>query len=179
MTLNAPITLDQYFHQIIKQPLVKEQTMFERTKMFFTQQIEKINSLLTKPTAFEDNAVLTDCEDGYWAFEMYTPEWVNEQGETVDPIHTSFTVPHEGTWMEVLDRILDAMEAHYGYNIKEQVYYSVNLPLNQHCPYTDEPLAGYGRCLNDERLQQILLAFPELYESRPWSNNPTAEVMFK
>jgi glutathionyl-hydroquinone reductase len=52
MTLNAPITLDQYFHQIIKQPLVKEQTMFERTKMFFTQSVEKINSLLTRPVAF-------------------------------------------------------------------------------------------------------------------------------
>lgn len=136
--------------------------MFDKTKMFFTQAVEKINSLLTKPTAFEDNAVLTDCEDGYWAFEMYTPEWVNEFGETVKPVHTSFTVPHEGTWMEVLDRILDAMEAHYGYNIKEQVYYSVTFPLN----YIDDegtPYSGYGRCLNDEVLQQLLLAFPQAY----------------
>ena len=171
------MTLDQYFHQIVKQPLVKEQTMFERTKMFFTQQIEKINSMLTKPTAFvEEDPKLY--EGGYWAFEMYTPEWVNEFGETVKPIRTCFITPHDGTWMEVLDRILDAMEAHYGYNIKEQVYYSVNFPLND-TDYKGEPFPGYGRCLNDERLQQILLAVPELYEARPWSNNPTEEVMFK
>ena len=171
------MTLDDYFH-VINQPK-KETTMMLKLSMWFTQQLEKINSLLTKPTTFEDNAVLTDCEDGYWAFEMYTPEWVDEFGETVKSIHTSFTTPHEGTWMEVLDRILDAMEAHYGYNIKEQVYYSVNFPMNEPSPYTGELFAGHGRCLNDERLQQILLAFPELYEARPWSNNPTEEVMFK
>ena len=85
--------------------------------------------------------------------------------------------PHEGTWFEVLDRILDAMEAHYGYNIKEQIYYSVNFPLND----TDDkgiPYPGYGRCLNDERLQQILLAFPELYLSGGWGDN-TEKSVFK
>ena len=166
--------LEQYFHEIINQPrivYVKETTMFDKTKMFFTQQIEKINSLLTKPTAFvEEDPTLY--EDGYWAFEMYTPEWINEYGEAVGPIHTVLIEPHEGTWMEVLDRILDAMEKHYGYNIKEQVYYSVNFPLN------DPDFAGFSRCLNDERLQQILLAFPELYESARW--NQTAEkAMFQ
>ena len=147
--------------------------MMLKLSMWFTQQIEKINSLLTKPVAFVQENDPVSYEDGYWGFHMYTPEWVDEHGEIVEPIHTSFTVPHEGTWVEVLDRILDAMEAHYGYNIKEQVYYSVNFPLN------NPEFAGHGRCLNDERLQQILLAFPELYESRPWSNNPTEEVMFK
>ena len=174
MTLNAHKVLEDYFHQIVKQPPVKEQTMFENLKAHFL-------SLWTKPTTFEDNVitqVVPPPEDGYWGFEMYTPKWENEFGETVKPVHTCFTVPHEGTWMEVLDRILDAMEAHYGYNIKEQVYYSVNFPLND-IDNEGEPFPGYGRCLNDERLQQILLAFPELYESRPWSSNPTEEVMFK
>ena len=177
MTREPYRELEKYFERIVNtQP--KELSMMLKLSMWFTQQLEKINSLLTKPTTFEDNAVLTDCEDGYWAFEMYTPEWVDEFGEIVKPVHTSFTVPHEGTWMEVLDRILDAMEAHYGYNIKEQVYYSVNFPLND-LDNEGNPFPGYGRCLNDERLQQVLLAFPELYESRPWSNNPTEEVMFK
>ena len=64
--------------------------------------------------------------------------------------------------MEVLDTILDAMEAHYGYNIKEQVYYSVHFPLNM------EGEAGYGRSLNDEVFQKLLLSFPEVYEvSKP------------
>lgn len=182
MTLNTPHELlEDYFRTIVKST-VKEPTMLEKTKMFFTQQIEKINSLFTKPTTFVDNSYLQkfleDCEDGYWAFEMYTPEWINESGETVKPVHTCLIEPHEGTWMEVLDRILDAMEKHYGYSIKEQVYYSVNFPLNDTNSYTGNPLPGYGRCLNDERLQQILLAFPELYESRPWSTQPE-KAMFQ
>ena len=155
---------------------------FLKLSMFFTEQLEKLSKLWTKPTTFVDNNELhtfaEDYEDGYWAFEMYTPEWINECGETQDTIHTMFIVPHEGTWMEVVDRILDAMEKHYGYSIKEQVYYSVNFPLND----TDDkgdPFPGYGRCLNDERLQQVLLAFPELYLSGGWSNNLEREAMFK
>jgi hypothetical protein len=163
--------LEQYFHEIINQPrivYVKETTMFEKTKMFFNEQIErcaeKINSLLTKPTAFvEEDPTLY--EDGYWAFEMYTPEYTSD-GEDFPVQHTVLVEPHEGTWLEVLDTILDAMEAHYGYNIKEQVYYSVTFPMNDVDPETGEPYAGYGRCLNDELFQQLLLAHPELYESQ-------------
>ena len=170
------MTLEQYFHTIINQQPAKETTMFERsvekTKMFFIEQIEKLNTLLTKPTAFvEEDPRLY--EDGYWAFEMYTPEWVDEYNETVKPIHTVLVEPHEGTWMQVLDRLLDEMEKHYGYSIKEQVYYSVTFPLN------DPDFPGFSRCLNDERLQQILLAFPELYLSGGWSNSPEREAMFK
>lgn len=166
------MTLEQYFHQIVNKPTeTKEPTMnFLKLSMFFTEQLEKFKNLWTKPTAFvEEDPTLY--EDGYWAFEMYTPEWVDEHGDTIKPIHTVLVEPHEGTWMEVLDRILDAMEAHYGYNIKEQVYYSVNFPLND-TDHEGKPYPGYGRCLNDERLQQILLAFPELYESGTWSTTP-------
>ena len=151
---------------------------FLKLSMFFTEQLEKLSKLWTKPTTFVDNSVRTVYEDGYWGFEMYTPEWINEFGEAVEPIHTMVIKPHEGTWMEVLDRILDAMEKHYGYNIKEQVYYSVTYPLNAIDNHTGESFPGYGRCLNDERLQQILLAFPELYESRPWSTQ-TEKAMFQ
>jgi hypothetical protein len=154
------MTLEQYFHLIINKPRIvefKEPDMFDKTKMFFNEQIENFKTLWNKPTAFvEQDIKLYD--DGYWAFEMYTPEWVDEYGETQKPITSMLLEPHEGTWMEVLDRILDAMEVHYGYNIKEQVYYSVNFPLNE------EGFAGYGRSLNDEILQKILLAYPEVYE---------------
>ena len=167
--------LEQYFHEIINQPrivYVKERTMMLQLSMFFTRQLEKLNTLLTKPTSFvEEDPTLY--EDGYWAFEMYTPEWVDEHGDTIKSITTMLLEPHDGTWMEVLDRILDAMEKHYGYNIKEQVYYSVNFPLN------DPDFYGYSRCLNDERLQQILLAFPELYLSAGWGDNTKREAMFK
>ena len=169
------MTLEQYFQKIVNKQPEKETTMnFSNISMWFTEQLDKFKNLWTKPTTFTDNPVLTgyeDCEDGYWAFEMYTPEWVDSSGETIKPVHTCFITPHEGTWFEVLDTILDAMEKHYGYNIKEQVYYSVNFPLND-TDHEGKPFPGYGRCLNDERLQQILLAFPELYESGTWSSTP-------
>ena len=160
--------LEDYFHSIVKQTVKEPQTMFLNLSMFFSSQLEKLNSLLTKPTTFVDNSVVEKHEDGYWGFEMYTPEWKDINGETVETIHTAFIEPHSGTWMEVLDRILDEMGKHYGYDIKEQVYYSVNFPLNDVDPYTGVPFAGYGRCLNDEVLQQLLLSFPEVYEvSKP------------
>jgi len=158
--METSMTLDDYFKLIIK-PTQKETTMFDILKTFWARSKENFMFLLTKPTTFvEEDPKLY--EDGYWAFEMYTPEWVDEHGETVKPVHTVFVEPHEGTWMEVLDTVLDALEAHYGYNIKEQVYYSVAFPFNQ------EGHAGYGRSLNDEVLQKLLLSYPEVYEvSKP------------
>jgi hypothetical protein len=162
------MTLDQYFHLIVTQPETKETTMFDNVKASMQAMREKFSLLWTKPTTFVDNSVATAYEDGYWAFEMYTPEWVDEHGDTVESIHTVLIEPHQGTWMDILDTVLDAMEKHYGYNIKEQVYYSVTFPLNEVDERTGEPLAGYGRCLNDEILQQLLLAHPEVYEAVPF-----------
>lgn len=160
MTLNA-ITLEQYFHLIVKPTETKEPTMF-KDKIDYLK--EKFISLWTKPVTFVDNKEAVNYEDGYWGFGMYTPEWVNEFGEEINPINTAFLMPHDGSWMDVLDTILDAMEKHYGYSIKEQVYYSVVFPNNEPCPYTGDLMAGYGRMLNDEVFQKLLLSFPEVYE---------------
>jgi hypothetical protein len=162
--------LEDYFHSIINKPTVKEQkTMsFLNLSMFFTEQLENFKKLWTKPTAFVEIEDPKLYENGYWAFEMYTPEWTDEFGDTVKPVHTVLIEPHEGTWMELLDHILDEMEKHYGYNIKEQVYYSVNYPLNEVNERTGLPFAGYGRSLNDELFQQLLLAYPEIYKAVPF-----------
>lgn len=113
---------------------------------------------------FVEDEKETLMDDDYWAFEMVTHPWVDEYGDTRSLKHTIILEPHEGTWMGVLDRILDALGEHYGYNIKEQVYYSVEFPLNELDDRTGEPFAGYGRSLNDKVLQQLLLAFPEVYD---------------
>jgi len=153
------MTLDDYFKLIIKPTETKETTMFDNLKAHFL-------SLWTKPVKFVEQPHTPEIED-IWGFEMYTGKWVDECGQTHPAIHTWVQEPHEGTWMEVLDRILDAMEKHYGYNIKEQVYYSVAFPHNEPCPYTGELPAGYGRSLNDEVLQKLLLSYPEVYEVSP------------
>ena len=83
---------------------------------------------------------------------------------------------HEYTDEFLLDEVkklkarLDEMEKHYGYSIKEQVYYSVSFPLNEMDGFTGKPYAGYGRNLNDNVLQQLLLAFPEIYEPVPFES---------
>jgi hypothetical protein len=164
------MTLDDYFH-VINQPK-KETTMMLKLSMWFTEQLEKIKNLWTKPVAFVEQEVL---DDDYWAFEMVTNEWIDENGETRPIKHTYIIEPHETTWMEVLDRIMDEMEKHYGYSIKDQVYYSVQFPLNDINPFTGKPIAGYGRSLNDEVLQQLLLAFPEVYTTG-YFNGPSKEV---
>ena len=158
--------LEQYFHTIIKQPAIKEPTMFENIKAAVASAQNHFMSLWTKPVSFiDDHPKLT--EDDYWSFEMVTHEWIDEEGN-IRPVKESIIIePHDTTWMEVLDRILDEMSKHYGYNIKEQVYYSVEFPLNECDERTGKPFAGYGRSLNDNILQQLLLAHPEVYETFP------------
>ena len=159
------MTLTEYFHLINNnQPPVKETTMFDNLKASMQEAREKFSLLWTKPPAFVDNS--TEIKD-FWAFEMYTGEWEDFE-DALQPLkHTVIFEPHEGTWMQILDQILDAMNDHYGYDIKEQVYYSVRFPMNDIDKHTGVPYAGYGRCLNDEKLQLLLLSHPELYESGP------------
>jgi hypothetical protein len=172
--MNDFLSLEIYFRQINKpntvnkinsSNTVKESTMFDNVKASMQLVREKFTSLWTQPcTTFVDNSKLEDHDD-YWAFEMYTGDWVDFEGEDQPSRHTVIIEPHEGTWMGVLDTILEAMNKHYGYDIKEQVYYSVKFPMNGICEFTDKPFDGHGRCLNDEILQQLLLAYPEAYES--------------
>lgn len=166
-----PLTLEQYFHEIVNKPIEKEPTMFDQFKIAVANAQSNFMSFWTKPVAFVEDEKHTLMEDDYWAFEMVTYEWIEPLEETVHPMkHTLVVEPHGTTWMEVLDRILDEMEKHYGYNIKEQVYYSVEFPLNEVDERTGKPFAGYGRCLNDKVFQQLLLAFPEAYETISFAN---------
>ena len=141
------MTLEQYFH-VINQP--KEATMFEYLKNKWTE-------LTTTRYEFVEEPETLPMED-YWAFEIHTAEWVDEYNEVRPVKHDVIIKDNDSTWHEVLDQILDVMGEHYGYNIKEQVYYSVAFPMNK------EGNAGYGRMLNDEILQKLLLAYPEVYE---------------
>jgi hypothetical protein len=163
-----PLTLEQYFHEIVNKPIEKEYlTMFDQFKIAVANAQSNFMSLWAKPVAFVEDEKHTLMEDDYWAFEMVTYEWIDEEGITRPIKHTLVVEPHDTTWMDVLDRILDELGNHYGYNIKEQVYYSVQFPLNELDDRTGKPFAGYGRSLNDDVLQQLLLAHPEVYETFP------------
>jgi len=150
MTLNAHKALEQYFHAI-NQPKQKEATMFEYLKNKWTE-------LTTTKYEFVEEPETLPMED-YWAFEMHTSAYECD-GEAVPMKHNIIMDANDSTWHETLDQILDVMGEHYGYNIKEQVYCSVQFPLNA------EGMSGHGRMLNDEVLQKLLLAYPEVYETR-------------
>ena len=121
-----------------------------------TKAYEALHSELEQAKADLETLSMED----YWAFEIHTGEWVDEFNEVRPAEHDIIIKDNDSTWHELLDQILDVMEKHYGYNIKEQVYYSVQFPLNR------EGMTGHGRMLNDEVLQQLLLAYPEVYETR-------------
>lgn len=144
------MTLDDYFKLIVK-PTTKEPSMFDWIKAKWTE-------LMTTPIAFTDEPAQEIIEEG-WAFVMKTGSYVNAEGEVVPAKEDIIAGDSDGTWSETLDQLLDVIGSHYGYNVKEQVYYSISCPLNR------PEFAGYGRQLNDEVLQQLLLAYPEVYET--------------
>lgn len=113
--------------------------------------------MTTRYSFVEPDPIEESCEEG-WAFVMRTDSYVNEDGEFIPMKETIIQGDNNGTWMESLDQLLDVFSKHYGYDIKEQVYYSVYMPLNI------EGEAGFGRCLNDEVLQKLLLSYPEVYD---------------
>ena len=153
------MTLEHYFHLIINQPRIvefKEKSMFEEFKAKMTAWFTHTWEFKEEPAQKEETV-----EEGYeegWAFVMRTDSYVNEDGEFIPMKETIIQGDNNGTWMESLDQLLDVFSKHYGYDIKEQVYYSVFMPMNT------EGEAGYGRSLNDEVLQKLLLSYPEVYD---------------
>ena len=148
------MTLEHYFHLIINQPRIvefKEKSMFEEFKAKMTAWFTHTWEFKEEP-AQKEETVEEDFEEG-WAFVMRDSSF-----EDTPMRETSIAGNNDGTWMETVDQLLDVIGAHYGYNIKEQVYYSVHMPLNI------EGEAGFGRCLNDEVLQKLLLSYPEAYD---------------
>lgn len=44
--------------------------------------------------------------------------------------HLSLTFEEGTTWINIVEHFLQFLEGHYGYNIRDQVYYSVAAPFN-------------------------------------------------
>ena len=142
------MTLDEYFHQIVSKQPVKEPTMLDALKAYWHDLFRFEQPQETIKTVDED----------VWEFAISTGAYVWDG----KPIPAKFDhicgFTDEGTWIEVVEQILEKLGEHYGYDIKSQVYYAVELPTNE---ITGE---AQGRKLNDGVLQQLLLAFPEVYE---------------
>lgn len=143
--------LEAYFRRINQQ---KEFTMFEYLKSQFSQLFQ--TETIVSPEPIPDPEPSPD----FYRIEMFTAAYTS-QFEDIPTKYSYFTGDHvdSETWMHIMDRFADMLSYHYGYDIKEQIYYSVKFPLNME----GEP--GYGRSLNDDRLQLLLLANPDTYEA--------------
>ena len=152
--------LEAYFRRINHQ---KELTMFEALKSHFSM------TWGTKPAEELDTLHAPVPNDDCYSIEMFTSGFTCD-GEDIPAKYTKFFGNHvdseECTWIHLVDKFADMLSYHYGYNIKEQIYYSVEYPLN----YIDQEgkeFPGYGRNLNDEKFQLLLLANPDVYETTP------------
>lgn len=68
------------------------------------------------------------------------------------------TMKYSGpTWTQILEDILKVMEVHFGYNIRDHVYYAVACPMFDH-NYSPAP----GRELHMDKFLELLKANPEL-----------------
>lgn len=155
MTLNHK-PLEDYFRRINTQ---KDFTMFDYLKANFS------HLFASSPTPVEQVTEEPAKPADFYRIEMFTSGYTSGDEEIPDK-YTSFSDDHVGgmevTWMHLVDKFADMLSHHYGYNIKEQIYYAVKFPLN----YIDSDgveCPGYGRELNDDNLQLLLLTHPELY----------------
>ena len=61
------------------------------------------------------------------------------------------------TWMQMLEDLIKVLELHYGYSIRENVFYAVNYPMFDH-----NHSAAPGRELKKAEFLQLLAEHPEL-----------------
>jgi len=64
------------------------------------------------------------------------------------------------TWVNVVESFLQFLEGHYGYNIREQVFYSVAMPFND----PNESRAS-GREMDRTVFEKLVLENPDLIPS--------------
>lgn len=148
--------LEDYF-QRINQPS-KEPNMIDYLKAHFA-------SFFTPPVYTVETTVQVNepTSKDFYSIEMFT-EGYDDIPDKYSCLKGDHSDDEDYTWMALVDKFADMLSYHYGYNIKEQIYYSVQFPINCRDENGKE-LSGYGRELNDEKLQLLLLTHPELYQA--------------
>ena len=155
MTLDTK-SLEDYFHRINQSPQ-KEPAMFDYFKAQFAH-------LFPAPVYSVEASVQTsDDSKDFYSIEMFT-EGYDDIPDKYSCLKGDHSNEEDITWMALVDKFADMLSYHYGYNIKEQIYYSVQFPMNLR-DESGKEYSGYGRELNDDRLQLLLLTHPELYET--------------
>jgi hypothetical protein len=99
-----------------------------------------------KPMIHKDTAVTITIDQDNSDLEDFPNQYIQQRME------------YSGTtWMKVLEDIIKVIEVHYGYSIKENVFYAVNFPMFDH-NHSSAP----GRELKREEFLRLLSEHPEL-----------------
>ena len=61
------------------------------------------------------------------------------------------------TWIQIVEDLLKVLEVHYGYNIRDHVYYAVKCPVFDH-DFSPAP----GREIHKDKFLDLLSENPEL-----------------
>lgn len=86
---------------------------------------------------------------------------INQDNSDLDNFPDTYqaqTMSYSGpTWIEMLEDFIKLLELHYGYPIREHVYYAVKCPLFDH-NYSPAP----GREMHQDKFMELLKDHPEL-----------------
>lgn len=74
-----------------------------------------------KPMIHKDTTVTFSIEQDNSDLEDFTDQYIQQ------------TMKYSGpTWIQIVEDLLKVLEVHYGYSIREHVYYSVQCPMFDH-----------------------------------------------
>lgn len=99
-----------------------------------------------KPMIHKDTTVTLTINQDNSDLEDFPNQYVQQRMEYSGP-----------TWMQIVEDLLKVLEVHYGYSIRDHVYYAVNCPLFDH-DFSPAP----GREIHKDKFLDLLSENPEL-----------------
>jgi len=110
-----------------------------------------------KPMINKDTSVTITIDQDNSDLEDFPNQYIQQRLEYSGP-----------TWIQIVEDLLKVLEVHYGYNIRDHVYYAVKCPVFDH-DFSPAP----GREIHKDKFLDLLSENPELnnggkHESYSW-----------
>jgi hypothetical protein len=99
-----------------------------------------------KPMINKDTSVTITIDQDNSDLEDFPNQYIQQRLEYSGP-----------TWIQIVEDLLKVLEVHYGYNIRDHVYYAVKCPVFDH-DFSPAP----GREIHKDKFLDLLSENPEL-----------------
>lgn len=99
-----------------------------------------------KPMINKDTSVTITIDQDNSDLEDFPNQYIQQRLEYSGP-----------TWIQIVEDLLKVLEVHYGYNIRDHVYYAVKCPVFDH-DFSPAP----GREIHKDKFLDLLAENPEL-----------------